>query len=283
MSCSRRLPSFLFVVPGALVLFETSAVSAPPRRIVVMTNVVTAPEGDSGWTAAQLTHDLSRLVEFAPDLELVRDIDRGGRREELESCGSDPACSRRVLTEAGLDLMLSAVVILTSQPPTLSLRLTDVQAPKARSAVLTLPSDGPSATPELAPRVLRLLTDGGVKIGGRLVVTASPRDATVMVSSAASPNMWPVPPEGAVLTPGKYAVSVVLDEYEPKRLDVVVRSGGQTEVKAELERTPSIFAGPWIWLGAGVMIAAGVAAALVISGEAECICAGPDPNDCRGC
>ena len=140
----------------------------------------------------------------------------------------NPGPATLVVTSRGYEPFAETLELRAGQPQSVAVRLT----PEPKTGLLIL-----EGAPSGARSRVRVSVDGGT---GR-------------------------PNEGRLeLSPGPHEIEISADDYEPRRVSVVVERGKERHVPAALKkRAPSLTSRPWFWAALGVLAATGLTVAVV--------------------
>ena len=245
------------------------AVSAPPTQLAVVARTA-GPEG--GISAVDVEAAAMRGAVWFFDVALVPRGDLRARVEtELRACGRDFSCASARLVASGVDRAILAFTNLSIRPGVTTIELLDVHERRVvATEVLPVTAD-PLAGIE--PAVRRLMLAGGHRLGAKLTLATAPPDATV----ALSPGVAIVAGgQTVVVPPGAYRISAEAEDHEPGVRTVELEAGGAETVELALEPAGSFLASPWPWVGAAVVVAAGITLFVVLDRPPTRFCH-PDP------
>ena len=259
--------------------------SAPPSPVAVIPQIVEA--ADRGGISRAAVLDAVRAVaservsvRVISDEELF--VAGSGLDQELANCGTDTACIATRLRATRARLALVVAVNELVRPPLVSVELLDVDvvrsAGRDASRVRTEERDAPGA---IRARTAALLDGAGHPPSSRLAIAVEPEDAEVRIEGEVQA---PEAIGDLVVAPGLKRIQVRHDGYHPYDEELVCAPGALQSVDVVLDVDADPLASPWLWIGAGAVVVAGVVVAVVaLQPGPPCICAGPPGVPCPDC
>ena len=237
--------------------------------------------GDRSITAESVAQDVAAAAKGRGDLRALTPEElfvsaSSELLEEVRGCGADEACMSERLSAVRADLGAIVLINLIADPPLIAVRLVDVQQKRVVGSSIG-PLEGETISEAVRRRVGELLEARGHVLIGRLIVQPSPADADISVEGIGDHR------QSYELPPGRYVVHVSRADYEAQVVTVDVAAGGETSIFPALEAESRWFESPWLWVGIGAAVIAGVAIAVAATRDnRSCICIGPE-DQCPPC
>lgn len=255
-----------------------------PERLAVLPVLLSAQDHASAKTVFDA---VSQAAHLRPGLRVMSIDDyyfHEGQAlaKRVLGCGADAGCMAQQL--APFDARLGLVIVVNGElsPPLVSVLLLDGE--RAAMAAQWAGQVEGRITEHIRAQVAEQLDAQGFTQSGRLVVDASPSQATLRVGDTApdlgTGNTFTLPP-------GQYTVRGLAEGYLSGEQPAQVVAGEERRIQLELRPEPdSIWSSPWLWVGVGVVAAGAAATAVAVSagGGDTCLCVQTrGMMDCGGC
>lgn len=235
----------------------------PHLVCALLANVVVAASPSAaalvvrGTQATAIEAEMRAVLEFVPDLELESAPSTLG--QNATSCGSDADCIARFVAAAKLDFAVIAAAAPGNGTVGLAIQIVDARGLDRHAKHFeTIDVNTSSLRRGVADAVRRSLEKAGFELGGRVTITSEPAIATVTTGQRRSVGRL-----ATALPPGEHTVRIEHPDYRTHERRLTIREGEEQSVFVELEERHSILASPWLWIGIGVVVAAGATTALV--------------------
>lgn len=279
---------------GLLALALLPSAAHAGHRLAILPAVVAGPHGQA--SAGEVFEATVRGVGLRLDVEVMgyESLFLQGatsRVTEAGRCGSDEACIRRVLEDAGATLGLRSIVNFALDPPlvTLSLVSTDPTQPPAQSI---FEAQGPWDQ-AVSTRVDALMLKRGLSPAGRLELSGA--DA-VRVEFPSTPLAARESPTLFRLPPGQHTVVLHASDGRTVTQAVLITAHQDTSVAVVFPTAPpdeesegSILSSAWFWGGVGLVVVGAATAAVIAAdpfggpGGPACLCVTTANGPCGTC
>ena len=240
--------------------------------VVVSVRIVRAPLNHTPTEVSLVEASSSILAYIAAYRPVSRDL-QGKLTQQITNCRGDLSCFGARLDQAGVALMLDLVADLGDELIVVTSRVID-SGGEVLFQGLYEAAGAEAAVQQETERAFAAL---GHPLAARLLVEVSPPDAKLTIT--------PPPPveleAGFAVAPGPVVVRAEASGFIASEARAEAIAGQDTRVTISLREASSVWASPWLWIAAGVVIAGGSAAAVVaLSGTPEM---GPRAFDvCQG-
>lgn len=190
---------------------------------------------------------------------------------QLGDCALEAECLARAARSFTARYLIVVVANTELDPPLVATLLIDVDEQKlVHRAVGGEPNKPLSA--RIEEQVDAALDAAAFVRLARLTIQAEPRDSTIEVPGSvrreADGIFW--------VAPGDIQLDVKRVGYETEHRSIALAPGSTETIDVALSPEASVFASPWLWLGVGAVVAAGIGAAVYATrpGADECACVG---------
>ncbi len=240
-----------------LALLVASQPTPPPREPLA---VVTSVRGDR-QQALRIDAPAAAGLGFRLNGVEIQPFENVNRQDAARTCGHDARCLKARLKSAGYTSALATIVDPTLDPTLAVVRFINLKTGVTMAEGLATATSTVHLPDQVRRTVQRLADEQKWQPAAKVVITTAPEDAAVSLSAA---NTKLTLQKGAHVAAGQYQLHVEKEEWKPIERTVVLSPDEYFELSVEMEpEEPSIW--PWIAIGAGAVIAGGIAAGVVLS------------------